>query len=243
MSGALKPTTGRRVRASAYNRVRERRLPPPRGAQSRPARGRAAHGGARAHRRRRGLRQDPRAHAPDRAPDPRGGRVAREHPGDHLHEQGVAGDGGARRGPAGRRGSPPACGSSPSTPPAPGCCDASTITWACRASFTIYDDGDTERLIGQVLEGPRPGSEALPASRRWRRRSDGRRTRCCRPTSSPSTPTTTTRRPSRRSTPRTSSASARPGRSTSTTSSWRRVRLLRDTPRSCVTTRSGSATS
>ena len=154
----------------ALQSVRERRLPPPRGAQSRPARGRAAHGWARPHRGRGRLRQDPRAHAPHRASDPRGGGLARQHPRHHVHQQGVAGDGGARGGPARRAGRrrhvDPDLPRDLLADPAP----------RARPSGTAQQLHDLRRRRHRAADRagaarPRPRSQALPAARdRLRRR-------------------------------------------------------------------------
>ena len=86
------------------------------------------------------------------------------------------------------------------------------------SGFTIYDDGDTERLIRGILQGSRPRSEAVRAARDGQRRSarakdqviDAGRVRRDRLA-------TTTRRRSPRSSPPTSAQAARQARSTSTT--------------------------
>ncbi|MFD0563589.1 3'-5' exonuclease [Kitasatospora saccharophila] len=104
----------RAVRHRPRRRGRARRLAPQRrrphrgrpgaaaGGHERPAaRGRAARWVAAADRGRRGLRQDPGAHPPDRPPAGRPRRAARRDPGDHLHQQGRRRDARARRG-AGR---------------------------------------------------------------------------------------------------------------------------------------------
>ena len=65
----------------------------------------------------------------------------------------------------GRPGRAAGCGSSRSTRRAPGSCAASTRTSGSRSAFTIYDDGDTERLIVEHLQGARPRPEALRAAR------------------------------------------------------------------------------
>ena len=84
------------------------------------------------------------------------------------------------------------------------------------SSFTIYDEGDTERLITSVLKDldldlkrypPRAMAAAIGKAK----------DHVCRRPSSPGPPATSTSRRSRRSTPSTSGASTRPARSTSTT--------------------------
>ena len=62
-----------------------------------PARGGDAAAGPGARHRRRGLGQDPRAHAPARVPRRRARRVAVRDPRDHVHQQGRGRDEGARR--------------------------------------------------------------------------------------------------------------------------------------------------
>ena len=98
------------------------------------------------------------------------------------------------------------------------------------SGFTIYDDGDTERLIDGILKdldldpkrfAPRAMASGISAARR---------TRCWGPTSSRRWPPTSTRRPSRRCSPPTSRARRPPARSTSTTSISETVRLFRDHP-------------
>jgi DNA helicase-2/ATP-dependent DNA helicase PcrA len=106
--------------------------------------------GPRARRRRRWLRQDPRAHAPHRAPARRGRRQAARDPRDHVHEQGRAGRcasaseiSSARRArrvgddvPLGVRPDPAARGQ----------------RLGYRSNFTIYDQADQIRLVKRCLE-------------------------------------------------------------------------------------------
>ena len=72
-------------------------------------------------------------------------------PRDHLHEQGGPRDArpGRAAGGLGRRRA--ACGSSRSTRCARACCGGSTSTSGVPSTFTIYDDGDTERLISGIV--------------------------------------------------------------------------------------------
>ena len=85
------------------------------------------------------------------------------------------------------------------------------------SSFTIYDDGDTERLIAGVLKDldldPKRFPPQAMAAAIGRAKDQVRRTRTIRA----EPPTTSTRRPSRASTRSTSGASARPAPWTSTT--------------------------
>ena len=114
-------------------------------------RGRHDDRGAGARDRRRGLRQDARAHLPRRAPAHDAGRRAERDPRDHVHEQGRAGDARADRGGARRR--------------ARGAIWILTFHAACgrilrreaerlgyRSNFTIYDQADQIRLVKDCLE-------------------------------------------------------------------------------------------
>ena len=80
-----------------YGRGRPRDRCPPRRTQSGAACCRRARGQPAAHRGRRGLREDPGAHPPDRVPARRARRRAARDPGHHLHQQGGRRDGRPRR--------------------------------------------------------------------------------------------------------------------------------------------------
>ena len=155
------------------------RLPVARGPERHPGRGCPAHGGAGPDRGRGRLGQDPRAHAPHRLPDPREGRVARRHPGHHLHQQG-----------------PREMADRVEGLWAAACQGMWILTFhsACArilrrehthlgipSSFTIYDDGDTERLIAGVLKDLDLDPKRFPP-KAMAPGSAARRTRCSRPT-------------------------------------------------------------
>ena len=180
------------------------RRPEPGAAGRGHGRGRAAAGAGRCRH-----RQDPRAdHAAGAYPADRP-RPAARGAGGHLHQQGRARDGRARRGadrPQRRR----ACGSARSTPWACGCC-ARTPSWsACKPSFTILDSDDQERLAKQVIQAAELDERRWPPRGCWSASSSAGRTAAtgrtrCRPRRS----ATSRSAAASRSTPPTSSASRR----------------------------------
>ena len=84
------------------------------------------------------------------------------------------------------------------------------------SGFTIYDDGDTERLIAGVLKDLDLDPKRFPPKAMASAISSAK-DQVIGPDEFASMPTTSTRRRSRRSTRSTSGASTRPARSTSTT--------------------------
>ena len=125
------------------------------------------HRGPAARARRRGQRQDARAHAADRLPGRRVRHRARGHPRGHVHEQGRRRDARARREAARRRAR--ASGSRPSTRAACGSCAATSGTLGYTRGFAIYDEADS--LAAREARS-RASTRPEAAPRRARSRAD-----------------------------------------------------------------------
>ncbi len=148
--------------AGVDGREPPRRAPPgaARGSQRAPARGRHARRGAAADPRRRRQRQDPRAHAPHRLPDPHRQAQAERDPGDHVHQQGRAGDARARRAPARAAHARDVGDDLPRRLRADPARRTATRLGYTR-QFTIYDQADARRLVKHCIDGVGRRPQAL----------------------------------------------------------------------------------
>ena len=129
------------------------------------------HRGPAARARRRGQRQDARAHPPHRLADRRLRHRARGDPRGHLHQQGRRRDARARR-EAARRRRPPASGSRPSTRSACASCAARSAISAARAASRSTTRPTRSALVKRGAAAPRRSTRRSPTPRRMRWRID-----------------------------------------------------------------------
>ena len=169
------------------------------------------------------------------------GRLPRRDPRHHLHEQG-----GARDAPSASKrwsapGSRKACGSSRSTLRVRGSFAESTTILGVPSAFTIYDDGDTERLIAGIERDMDLDPKRFPPKAMAAGIGQGK-DRVLSPTNSPSWRPTSTRKSSPRSTGLRARKTEAGALDFDDLITRDRAPVPGSSRRSCGTTRSGSAT-